>query len=233
MVGPLFTGPSDTGLHFCTASVVHSPAHDLLITAAHCLSGTGAGLSFVPMFHDGAAPFGMWKVVAAYASRRWLSGRDPREDVAFLVVAPRVRKGKRIEVEDVVGADRLVVSSAIPSRATLVGYPIGTGGRPITCTNGVYDHLGYPGFDCGGFVGGTSGGPWITHLDRSTALGRRVGRHRGSAPGRVHSEHLVLVPLRRRHLGGLPGGRPWWPRGYPSGGRWGRLLNPDGETPVR
>jgi V8-like Glu-specific endopeptidase len=174
-VGALFTGPSDSGLHFCTASVVHSPGHDLLITAAHCLSGTGRGLYFAPMFHDGTAPFGMWEVVAAYAGRRWVHDRDPRDDVAFLAVAPRIRAGKRTELEDVVGANRLVVSTGFRARATLVGYPIGSGGRPITCSNEVYDHLGYPGFDCGGYVGGTSGGPWITHLDRRTRSGDVAG----------------------------------------------------------
>lgn len=175
VVGALFDSPSDTGVHFCTASVVHSPEHDLLVTAAHCLSGTGAGLYFAPMYHDGVAPYGMWKVVAAYAGQAWLRGRDPRDDVAFLAVAPNDRKGKRVELEDVVGADRLVVPGGDRTRATLVGYPVGSGGRPVICTNEVYDHLGYPGFDCGGFVGGTSGGPWITRLDAHTRSGDVVG----------------------------------------------------------
>ena len=175
VVGALFAGASVTGVHFCTASVVHSPHRDLLVTAAHCLSGTGDGLYFAPMYHDGTAPFGMWKVVAAYASQRWLHDQDPHQDVAFLAVAPHDRRGKRLEVEDVTGADRLVVSSGFRLRATLVGYPIGSGGRPITCSNEVYDHLGYPGFDCGGYVGGTSGGPWITHLDRRTRSGDVAG----------------------------------------------------------
>jgi V8-like Glu-specific endopeptidase len=170
-VGPLFAGSSDAGVHFCTAAVVHSPAHNLLVTAAHCVSGTGVGLFFAPKYHDGVAPYGMWRVEAAYADPRWLTGRDPRQDVAFLTVAPQRRHGRPVELEEVVGGDRLAVSGGFKDLATVVGYPVGRGGRPITCTNHVYDHLGYAGFDCGGYVGGTSGGPWITHLDRATRRG--------------------------------------------------------------
>ena len=39
-VGALFTtSAGQLGQHFCTASVVDSPAGDLVITAAHCVSG--------------------------------------------------------------------------------------------------------------------------------------------------------------------------------------------------
>src|ERR1700734_3075585 len=49
-VGALFTVSNGTlGQHFCTASVVHSSAGDLLITAAHCVAGQSAGsIAFVP-----------------------------------------------------------------------------------------------------------------------------------------------------------------------------------------
>jgi hypothetical protein len=174
-VGALFVGHSDTGTHFCTAAVVHSPGHDLLVTAAHCVTGTGTHLLFVPGYHDGSAPYGTWSVESAYAGRRWLTGRDPQDDVAFLRVAPRLRHGRAVDVEDVTGADRLVVSAGFGSAATVVGYPVGTGGRPVICTNRISDHLGYPTFDCGGFVGGTSGGPWIVHENPTTRRGDLYG----------------------------------------------------------
>src|SRR5579862_7309346 len=47
-VGVLLAGPSVHGNHFCSASVVHSPAGNVIATAAHCVSGTGAGLLFAP-----------------------------------------------------------------------------------------------------------------------------------------------------------------------------------------
>lgn len=174
-VGALFSGTSDAGLHFCTASVVQSPAHNLLITAAHCVAGTGTNLRFVPMYHDGVAPYGTWTVEAAYVSPGWVSNQDPREDFAFLTVAPQKRHGKNVNVEDVVGGDRLETSRGFAVRATVVGYPLGAGGRPIECTNGVYDHLGFPAFNCDGYVDGTSGGPWLVDVNQATRHGDLYG----------------------------------------------------------
>ena len=49
-IGPLYRSASATN-HGCTASVVHSPHGDTLVTAAHCVSGKGAGMVFVPSRH--------------------------------------------------------------------------------------------------------------------------------------------------------------------------------------
>jgi V8-like Glu-specific endopeptidase len=191
-VGALFSGPSDAGTHFCTATVVHSPRRDLLVTAAHCLSGNASDLLFVPRYHDGIAPSGTWRVTAAYASTRWLDGHDPRADVAFLTVAPEERDGRTVDIEDVVGAARLAVPGATRFRATVVGYPLGTGGLPITCTNRVGEHHGYLSFACGGFVAGTSGGPFLT-----TRAGTATTSSHGATVTDARQEQLVGV------IGGL------------------------------
>jgi Trypsin len=49
-VGALFSlSGGHLGRHFCTASVVDSPVRDLVITAAHCVSGRRPGrVAFVP-----------------------------------------------------------------------------------------------------------------------------------------------------------------------------------------
>ncbi|MCW2597625.1 MAG: Trypsin, partial [Jatrophihabitans sp.] len=67
-VGPLFF-PSLLGLgptlglpHYCSASVVRSAGHDLVLTAAHCVYGTGLATEFAPGFHDGVSPYGVWAV---------------------------------------------------------------------------------------------------------------------------------------------------------------------------
>ena len=93
-VGALFAGSSDQGLHFCTASVVHSRGGDVIATAAHCVAGTGTGLLFVPGYHDGIAPYGTWTVSAAYVDPRWLGDHEPMADYAFLTVAPQTRHGR-------------------------------------------------------------------------------------------------------------------------------------------
>src|SRR5690349_2511447 len=88
--GALFGGPPDSlGRHYCTASVVDSPTRDMVVTAAHCVAdGDGSpprtGMSFVPGYHDGTAPFGVWTVATATVDPRWQEGADPARDVAFL-----------------------------------------------------------------------------------------------------------------------------------------------------
>ena len=53
-VGALFTtSAGKLGQHFCTASVVDSPAGDLVITAAHCVTGTSGTVDFVPGYNRG------------------------------------------------------------------------------------------------------------------------------------------------------------------------------------
>jgi hypothetical protein len=149
---PMLNGP-----HFCSGSVVHSSGHDLVLTAAHCVYGPGLTLEFAPGFHDGIAPYGVWDVTKLYIDPAWAAGQDPHRDVALLQVAPRDGR----QIEDVVGAHPLGVPS-IGAAVTVDGYPAGSGGEPITCTNHIYDTQGYPSFDCNGFVSGVSGGPWYT-----------------------------------------------------------------------
>jgi hypothetical protein len=85
-VGALFTDRRGRLRHFCTASVVHSPRGNLLVTAAHCLRGKDlepAGtLTFAPGYHDGRFPYGRWLVRAVYVDRRWRKDSDPDDDVA-------------------------------------------------------------------------------------------------------------------------------------------------------
>ena len=48
-IGALFTfSGGKLGTHFCTASVIQSPDGDLLVTAAHCVTGTTGAIAFVP-----------------------------------------------------------------------------------------------------------------------------------------------------------------------------------------
>jgi V8-like Glu-specific endopeptidase len=176
VVGALF--PAEGGAHTCTATVVHSPRHDLLLTAGHCVAGTGAGLHFVPMLERGRAPYGTWTVVAVHADPRWVADQDPRADYAFLTVAPRDEGGREVRIEDVVGARPVAVWAAYPRRAVVVGYPAAADDdRPVTCTTRTYSHDGYPAFDCDGYTEGTSGGPWFTR--DGAVFGVIGGPHQG------------------------------------------------------
>lgn len=149
-------GPALHLPHVCSASVVHSAHHDLVVTAAHCVYGWGPTIEFAPGFHDGVSPFGVWSVHRIYVLPGWRHGTDPAADVAFLQMSPR--HGRRIE--DVAGARPLGTPRA-GSQVRVDGYPLGVGGEPITCANTLYQTRGSPSFDCRGYADGTSGGPWI------------------------------------------------------------------------
>ncbi|MGI8761791.1 MAG: trypsin-like serine peptidase [Jatrophihabitantaceae bacterium] len=176
-VGPLYF-PSIFGLlptlslpHGCSASVVHSPAHDLVITAAHCVQGSGLGIEFVPGYHEGQMPYGIWGVARAYVDPAWLSSRDPQHDYAILQVA---RQGSR-GIEDVVGANLLGSAPAFGTTVSVQGYATGSDDDLISCVTRTYDTAGYPSIDCPGFVNGTSGGPWVVRSQAKPTLVGLIG----------------------------------------------------------
>jgi hypothetical protein len=177
-VGPLFF-PSLLGLgpalglpHFCSGSVVHSASRDLVLTAAHCVYGTGVGFEFAPGYHDGVSPYGVWTVTRVYVDPAWTRDQDPQHDVALLRVAPRGGQ----QIEDRTAAAVLTRAPAAGMPVTVDGYVAGSGGRPITCTAPVYYTSGFPSFDCAGYADGVSGGPWLTGAH---AVGVVGGLHQG------------------------------------------------------
>ncbi|QKW24438.1 trypsin-like peptidase domain-containing protein [Kitasatospora sp. NA04385] len=164
-VGALFSGPAAPGNHFCTASVIDSPGRNLILTAAHCLSGAN-GTTFVPGYRDGQAPYGSWQVTKVYTADGWRNGGDPDEDFAILAVAP---SGGR-QIEDAVGGNPLGTNAAWTVRVRLYGYPA-KAELPILCTNTTTRQDTYQRrIDCPAFPGGTSGGPFI-----DAATGEVVG----------------------------------------------------------
>jgi trypsin len=151
-VGALFAN----GHHFCTASVVHSGAGDLVLTAAHCVQ---AGMSFAPGFHDGVAPLGMWTVTAVAVADGWTSSADPDLDFAFLTVQ---QPGNTASLESLTGANVLGTDRGFDHTITLTGYP-DTTDSPVVCTGTTTRSDTYQQrVACPGFPDGTSGGPWVT-----------------------------------------------------------------------
>jgi V8-like Glu-specific endopeptidase len=172
-VGALFTTDSGRlGLHFCTASVVDSPAGDLVITAAHCLAGypdtDPPGLVFVPGYDRGAAPYGVWTVTRVFVDAAWArSGSSADDDVAFLTVT---RPGGA-PVEAVTGGEVLGTGRAAGERVRVTGYP-DAGDQPVSCASRVTGFgAGQLEFDCDGYTDGTSGSPFLV---RGGAAGGRA-----------------------------------------------------------
>jgi len=172
-VGALFTTTGGKlSNHFCTASVVNSPHGDLVITAAHCVSGGTAGVVFVPGYHNGVAPYGIWTVTKVYADAAWSSSADPDDDVAFLRVT---QVGSIVPIEDVTGAEQLQTGTPARQLVEVIGYPDGAN-MPITCRNWTREPMADQlEFDCGGYTDGTSGGPFLANVDPLTGQGAVIG----------------------------------------------------------
>ena len=173
-VGALFTSSSGRlGQHFCTASVVDSPAGDLVITAAHCVSGVSGTIDFVPGYDNGSTPYGVWTVTKVYVDQAWRSSASQDDDFAFLRVSdPRAST----PVEDETGAEKLATGTpAGHQMVQAIGYPNGTN-QPVTCQNWLREPMeSQLEFDCGGYPNGTSGGPFLSQVNPSTGQGFLIG----------------------------------------------------------
>jgi V8-like Glu-specific endopeptidase len=143
--------------------VIASPTHDLVITAAHCISGTAAGWSFAPDYDQGRTPFGVWTVTAAFVDRAWARSQDAQHDFALLRLARKTQHGHSIGVQDMVGGNVLAPAPRTSQRILDVAYNAGVDDQPIACRPRAYYTDGYPSFNCHGYVGGSSGSPWLTH----------------------------------------------------------------------
>ncbi|MFH8346540.1 trypsin-like serine peptidase [Streptomyces sp. NPDC018045] len=177
-IGPLFSPGADGDAdHHCTASVVHSAAGDLVVTAAHCVydGGFRTNLVFAPGYHDGVLPYGVWVPSRIDIDPRWAEDRDDGHDVAFLRVRrPQGAGSGTGRVEELTGAERIRFSppAGLPTRA--VGYPDDRE-TPVSCRNTTTAVPGQLRFDCAGFPNGTSGGPMLTGVDPDTGLGTVTG----------------------------------------------------------
>ena len=173
-VGALFTmSKGKLGRHFCTASVIGSPHGDLVITAAHCVTGTSGTIEFVPGYDRGNQPYGVWTVTKVYVDQAWTSSSSDDDDVAFLRVS---QPGSSVPVENVTGAERLATGTpASRQMVQAIGYPNATN-QPITCQNRLRQPMaGQLEFDCDGYTNGTSGGPFLSDVDQATGQGLVIG----------------------------------------------------------
>jgi V8-like Glu-specific endopeptidase len=174
-VGALVTidGSGRLGAHFCSASVVDSPAGNLVITAAHCLAGrTPGGFAFVPGYDNGRTPYGVWAVTRAVTDGRWTSSSDADDDVAFLQVG---RPGTKDRVQDITGGERLGTGEPAGQLVTVIGYPDDLD-TLVSCRNYAPAFTATQlVFRCGGYPDGTSGSPLLADVNPATGQGAVVG----------------------------------------------------------
>lgn len=183
--GPLFFAGLDRP-HSCSAAVVASPSRDLVLTAAHCIIGSGVGAQFVPGYSHGKSPYGVWTAVAAYVDPAWISDRDPEHDVAILKLGKQEQDGLQLGVEDVVGGNLLGTEPADHTGIEVPAYPMNVD-DPTNCRAESHHTGDYPTFDCPGYPGGTSGAPFLVPL--------------GPPDGRTY-EYMVVGVIGGLHQGG-------------------------------
>lgn len=170
-VAAVFGANSTT--HTCSAGVIASITHDLLITAAHCVSGAGTGITVVPGYDAGRTPYGTWSVTAVFVDPAWASHQSEDNDFAILRVAPQKMGGVIRLLQDVTGAMPLGTTPAAPQDVTVQGFNAGMNDQSVVCTTELAFKRGEPVFRCDGYVGGSSGSPWmVTGADHVT---RTVG----------------------------------------------------------
>ncbi|MFH8385741.1 trypsin-like serine peptidase [Kitasatospora sp. NPDC018058] len=189
-----WTDANGTG-RTCSASVVHSPDHNLVLSAGHCLKGYSGSspkrhLGFVPQYHDGLKPLGIFPVKAngVYVAQEYYDLGEhagAAYDFGFAVTEPD-QDGRQLE--DAAGAVQLLTGTGyahVPVR--MIGYP-GSAQKPLEClswtTRWVSDDPADPGtferIACDGFVGGTSGGPMLVPRPGGWAvIGLIGGYHTG------------------------------------------------------
>jgi V8-like Glu-specific endopeptidase len=174
-VGALFarTVSGQLASHFCTASVVDSPAGDLVITAAHCLDGrTASQVAFVPDYSRGQDPYGAWTVRQIVEDRQWVSSSDPDDDFAFLIVH---QPGTKVAVQELTGGEFIGIGESPGRTVQVAGYPNSQDGL-ISCQNTArgFSATQFE-FDCAGFTNGTSGSPLLADMGPFDRVGTVIG----------------------------------------------------------
>ncbi|GAA2592195.1 trypsin-like serine peptidase [Streptomyces tubercidicus] len=226
-VGTFFwTDGSNTG-RFCGGTVVRSPHRDLVVSAAHCLRSPDPKrhLSFVPQYHDGLKPHGIYPVERIYLDQRYYdlgTNAGARWDYAV------VRLGARedgAEVEEVTGGFDLLPYPGYGHRnVRLIGYPGSkdtTHPKPLDCTSSTHRYTSTdpaaPGdfleISCAGYIGGTSGGPFLVRDFTGYALIGVIGGYHtgGDFPDVSYSSYFTVDTL-ALYLHAVHGDPPATPR---------------------
>ena len=197
-VGALFVPGAYPSLHTCTASVIRTKAGNVIMTAAHCISGTGVGYKFAPGYRNGMTPYGVWNVTAAFGAPGWIKNGNTRRDYAFLTVDKQLFNGKPRKLQSVTGANSLGRTAEAQDKVTVIGYALGSNDEALRCTTTVYMHGKFPAFNCGGFPGGTSGSPWLRKTDHGLVVSGDIGGlHQGGCTPSTSYSPPLGKPARR------------------------------------
>jgi V8-like Glu-specific endopeptidase len=174
----------------CTGALVNSANVDVVLTAAHCVSGGlerggrtewAADWLFVPGYRGGEQPYGAYTARRFFISRLWTGPAVGREadDVAFVQVGPAPQNtAPHVPVPPHGLTGRFAAQSApLPlTRAYVFGFPQEppyTGLYPNFCAGPAGSADGSVRTDCE-MTAGDSGGPWFGQFSPRTGTGTIV-----------------------------------------------------------
>jgi hypothetical protein len=163
--------------HECSATVVPSPNGDVLLTAAHCVFGSGhlfTQFAFAPnlqgSFGTGTTPYGVWNGLLAAPSLDYVLSGNPSYDFAYVRVAGQSSGS----LEGTVGSLPIAFNPGRGQQWTVRGYP---NGMAQSCTATAQDQFTFSGpsqmvVACPGLGEGASGGSWTNSSNgRTNAIG--------------------------------------------------------------
>ncbi|WP_107116343.1 trypsin-like serine peptidase [Streptomyces sp. NRRL F-4489] len=226
-VGTFFwTDATGTG-RFCGGTVVRSPHRNLVVTAGHCLRSPDPRkyLAFVPQYHDGLKPHGIYPVERIYLDQRYYDlGTDggARWDYAVVRVGPR-EDGARVQ-RVTGGFDLLPYPGYDHPDVRLIGYPGSSDARypkPLDCSSSTHRYTSTdpaaPGdfleIACAGYIGGTSGGPFLVRdIGGYALIGVIGGYHTGGDTPDVSYSSYFTADLLLLYLHAVRGDTPAAPR---------------------
>ena len=159
-VGALFDSiDGQPTTHFATAFVVAGHYGNMLMSAAHVLTGRIAtSIIFAPGYAAGEAPHHLWHVHQTYTDSAWQQNQNIDDDFCFLKVGANV--------QEQVGALDLLTGTG-PRECDVIGYPDGLA-SPVRAAWHSKEHQLT--FACDGYPDGTSGSPWIINGGSAYAL---------------------------------------------------------------
>jgi V8-like Glu-specific endopeptidase len=170
--------PGGFGLGRCSGTSVNAPNRSVVFTAGHCVNEGGPGhwfnhdWVFVPGYHDGVRPFGVFVAKWLGATAPWVNGGSENADVGAAVVSHNER-GQRLGAA--VGGDDIAWNLSPQQVFDVHGYPVE---QPFDgATQRICSGAPFLGHDLASFLwpgplnlaltcdvtGGASGGGWTIH----------------------------------------------------------------------
>jgi hypothetical protein len=179
--GAIFVNlPHGEGLARCSGTSVDAPNMSVVFTAAHCVNDGGFGKwfdrdwIFVPGYHDGVRPFGVFVARWLGVTRPWIEGGSENGDVGAAVVS-RNERGQRLGAA--VGGYGIAWNLSPRQVFDVHGYPAAApfdGASQRLCTGKPFLGHDFASFlwlgplnlaiDCP-LTGGASGGGWTIRGD--------------------------------------------------------------------